>query len=64
MMNNVHLIRQGALQNAASGDLTHVTGAEFEDLGCDGVLLHQGLLGRHTEVRGQTPSKHRHRSSV
>lgn len=39
-----YLIREGALQHAVPGDLTHVAGAELEDLSCDGVLLHQGLL--------------------
>lgn len=39
-----HLMGQAALQHAVPGNLTHVTGAEFEDLGGDGILLHQGLL--------------------
>lgn len=39
-----YLVRHCALQNAVPGDLTHVAGTELEDLGCNGVLLHQGLL--------------------
>lgn len=35
---------QAALQDAVSGNFTHVTGAEVEDLGSNGILLHQGLL--------------------
>lgn len=41
---DTYLMGQAALQDAVPGDLTHVTGAELEDLGSDGVLLHQGLL--------------------
>ena len=48
-----HLVRQGALQHAAPGDLTHVARAQFEDLCGDGVLLHQGLLQGHPGARGQ-----------
>lgn len=39
-----YLMRHATLQNTVPGDLTHVAGAELEDLGCDGILLHQGLL--------------------
>ncbi len=39
-----HLSRQAALENTVSGNLTHVTGAELEHLGCNGIFLHKGLL--------------------
>ncbi len=39
-----HLSRQAALENTVSGNLTHVTGAELEHLGCNGIFLHEGLL--------------------
>lgn len=39
-----HLVGQATLQHAVPGNLAYVTGAEFEDLGSDGILLHQGLL--------------------
>lgn len=42
-----YLMRQRTLQHAVPGDLTHVAGAELEDLGRDGVLLHEGFLQTH-----------------
>lgn len=39
-----HLYGQATLQHTVPGDLTHVAGAEFEHLGSNGILLHQGLL--------------------
>lgn len=35
---------QAALQDTVPGNFAHVTGAELEDLGSDGVLLHEGFL--------------------
>lgn len=46
---------QAALQDAVPGDLTHVTGAEFEHLGSNGILLHEGLLQHRVRVRSQQP---------
>lgn len=43
-MPSPYLMREGALEHTVPGDLTHVAGAELEDLGCNGVLFHQRLL--------------------
>lgn len=53
MEQDTHLVGQAALQDAVPGDLTHVTGAELEHLGGNGVLLHEGLLQHR--VGGQQP---------
>jgi len=37
-------MRQTALKHTISGDLTHIACAQFPQLCCYGILLHQGLL--------------------
>lgn len=37
-------MRESALNHAVSGYFTQITGAQFPQLGCDGIFLHQGLL--------------------